>query len=85
MTKSAGNEYIKRYGLTKKQKEILEQFGIEEKEMNRICQEYSKKLKTTTIVHKRSRLKSPALILITEQHESYKCEKVKVVYVTKKL
>lgn len=52
MTKSAGDEYIKRYGLTKKQKEILEQFDIDEKEVNRICQKYSKKLKTTTMIKK---------------------------------
>lgn len=50
ITKSAGGEYIKRYGLTKKQKEILEQFGIDEKEVNRMSQEYSKKLKTTFMI-----------------------------------
>lgn len=45
ITKSAGGEYIQRYGLTKKQKEIYKQFDIDEKEVNRMAQEYSKKLK----------------------------------------
>lgn len=47
LTKSASGEYIKRYGLTKKQKEIYKQFGIEEKEINQYAQEYNKKLKIT--------------------------------------
>lgn len=47
ITRSASGEYIKRYGLTKKQKEILKQFDIDEKEINRCAQEYSKKLKVT--------------------------------------
>lgn len=47
ITKSASGEYIKRYGLTKKQKEIYKQFGIEEKDVNQMAQGYSKKMKLT--------------------------------------
>lgn len=47
ITKSASGEYIKRYGLTKKQKEIYKQFGIEEKDVNQMTQGYSKKMKLT--------------------------------------
>lgn len=34
VTKNSKNEYIRKYGLNKKQKTIMKQFGIEEKEVN---------------------------------------------------
>lgn len=46
ITRNVNGEYVRRYALTKKQKKILSQYGVTEKDLNELVAHYNKRLVT---------------------------------------
>lgn len=46
VVRNANKEYVRRYALTSKQKKILSQFDLMEKDLNELVAEYNKRLVT---------------------------------------